>query len=297
MYAFVTPVTDLRAWMDRLILDDMGSSGRAQREMRYAKEFFVMWVIAKSLTWVISPLGTVFLLLLLSGSLRLMGRVRWARGAAYAAVIWLWLWSTPLASGWLTAELESGAPRLTQWANLPSAQVAVVLGGAIATPSAEYPLPSLTDSSDRIWQAARLYRNNRAPLLLLSGGSDPLVALESEAESMRTLLTELGVPSDRLLLETRSRTTQENARYSAALLKERGIRTIILVTSALHMKRAVMEFEAVGLTVHPFAVDPSLPPNWGAAAAWLPDAGALRSSAFAMKELVGRLASWARTRT
>jgi uncharacterized SAM-binding protein YcdF (DUF218 family) len=256
-----------------------------------------MWAIAKSLTWVTSPLGTVFLLFLLTGLLRLLGRAVWASRTAYAAVAWLWLWSTPAASGWLAAKLESGSPRLTQRATMPSAPAAVVLGGAIATPSLDRPLPSLTDSSDRVWQAARLYRDNRSPLLLLSGGSDPSVALEPEAQSMKTFLMELGVPSDRLILETRSRTTRENARYSAALLKDRGIESVILVTSALHMKRAIMEFEAAGLTVHPVAVNATLPPSWRTAAAWLPDAAALRTSAFAMKEVVGRLATWARSRT
>jgi uncharacterized SAM-binding protein YcdF (DUF218 family) len=49
-----------------------------------------------------------------------------------------------------------------------------------------------------------------------------------------------------MLLETRSRNTRENARYSAQLLDARKMHHILLVTSALHMERAMGEFSAQG---------------------------------------------------
>jgi uncharacterized SAM-binding protein YcdF (DUF218 family) len=240
------------------------------------------------ITWLISPLGTSLGLFALALILAWRGRRRPAGRLAVLAVAWLWLWSTPAIAGWLRGGLEADFPPVPM-AAMATAPAAVVLGGAIATPSSTRPYPRLTDSSDRIWHAARLYRAGKAQLLLLSGGSDD-DALIPEAEAMRLLLQEWGVPDAALLTEPRSRTTQQNAGFSAALLRERGIGHVLLVTSAFHMRRAVLEFEAQGLRVTPVAVDHGEPPPWGRAAAWMPDAGALRGSAQSLKELVGRAA-------
>lgn len=251
-----------------------------------------MGLIATSVTWLISPLGTALLLALLALGLGWRGRHRLAGALGGLALAWLCVFSTPAISGALRAGLEADFPP-RPLAQLPAAPAAVVLGGAIATPSRERPFPALTDSSDRIWHAARLHRAGKAPLLVLSGGSDPTTALIPEAEAMRVLLRELGVPDAALLAEPRSRTTRENARHSAALLRERGIQHVLLVTSAFHMRRAVLEFQAQGLRVTPAPTDHAEPPSWASASAWLPDAGALRSSAQSLKEWVGRLASTA----
>lgn len=73
---------------------------------------------------------------------------------------------------------------------------------------------------------------------------------------------------------------------SAKLLRERGIQQVLLVTSALHMRRAVHLFEQQGLVVHPVAIDHEVgSPN--ARMNWLPDASALDGSGRAFKEVVG----------
>ena len=96
----------------------------------------------------------------------------------------------------------------------------------------------------------------------------------------------LGVDRDVLLLESASRNTTQNAVFTAALLAERGINRILLVTSALHMPRAVARFEEAGMIVIPAPTDHEvlLRPGWQR---WLPDTGALDGSASAMKEWVG----------
>ena len=83
----------------------------------------------------------------------------------------------------------------------------------------------------------------------------------SEAEAMRTYLLARGVAPELLTLENASRTTAENASFCAALLAERGISRIALVTSDFHMKRARRHFEAHDLAVQP--VPARLPlPTW-----------------------------------
>lgn len=100
----------------------------------------------------------------------------------------------------------------------------------------------------RVEQGAALFHAGLAPLLVLSGGG---AAERAEAEVAYALATGLGVPGGACLLETESRSTAENARHSARLLRERGIREIILVTDPFHLLRASHHFRREGLAVAP----------------------------------------------
>src|SRR5207248_1491109 len=85
-----------------------------------------------------------------------------------------------------------------------------------------------------------------APLLLLSGGGR---SGRPEAVVMAHLAVALGVAEERLLLEPDSRDTLANAFNSAALLRARGLRSVVLVSDAYHLPRARMLFHRAGLTV------------------------------------------------
>jgi uncharacterized SAM-binding protein YcdF (DUF218 family) len=123
------------------------------------------------------------------------------------------------------------------------ADVAIVLSGG------RYTDGSLTDSAvDRTVAAVRLYHQGFVPRLLFTGG--PCCG-ESASALMATLAEELGVPRGAILLEEESTRTYDSAVYSAALLRRRGLRSAILVTSPLHLLRARLSFAAAGMTVHP----------------------------------------------
>ena len=98
----------------------------------------------------------------------------------------------------------------------------------------------------------------------------------------------LGVPANALLFEEQSRNTRENATMSATLLKAQGVTDILLVTSALHMGRAVMHFEAAGLKVHPASTDHEVGASTEDPLRFVPSAGALDGSARAIKEWVAQ---------
>jgi uncharacterized SAM-binding protein YcdF (DUF218 family) len=104
---------------------------------------------------------------------------------------------------------------------------------------------------------------------------------------MRTVLQDFGVPPSATLLEEASRNTRENATMTAALLRQRGIDRILLVTSALHMERARRHFVAEGLSVEPAPTDFEAVPEVEGVLRFLPDAESLLGSARAFKELVG----------
>jgi len=237
----------------------------------------------------ISPLGTALALGVLAVLLGAFGKRRAALRLGSLALAWLWLWSLPVASMWLRGQVEEDFPPMPLQ-TLPSAPAIVVLGGAIDPPRRPGDLPDLEAAADRVWHAARLYHAGKAPLLVLSGGSDRSVSATSEAEAMRVLLRDLGVPDEAMLLESESRNTRENARFTAEKLRERGIDRVLLVTSALHMHRALRHFDAESLQVIPAATDHEARqvPPWQR---WLPDTGALDGSGRAMKEIVGRFAN------
>ncbi len=104
----------------------------------------------------------------------------------------------------------------------------------------------------RAMLGARLFREGRAPLLAITGGaakgSCPV------ADAMAQVVRESGVPTDRLILERRSRNTLENGEMTAPLLRERSARRILLVTDRLHMRRAAGVFQRLGFIVEPVSV-------------------------------------------
>jgi uncharacterized SAM-binding protein YcdF (DUF218 family) len=103
---------------------------------------------------------------------------------------------------------------------------------------------------------AELYHQGKADHILLSGGNLDWKSVGSTpAEEMSSLLELLQVPASALWLEPDSRNTYENAVNSRAILKEHGISTVILVTSALHMPRAAALFENQGIRVIPAPTD------------------------------------------
>ena len=244
-------------------------------------------MLSKLVTCLLSPLGSSLCLLILALFLAWRRRSRLATACGALAVVWLWAWSVPVLSLWLRGTLENQFAQ-RPLSRVPQAQALVLLGGGVSPPSGKATDINLGAAADRVWYAARLFHAGKAPLLLLSGGSDPQRHAFSEARAMAVFLQDLGVPAPALVLEEDSRNTLENAAFSAKLLNERGIRHVLLVTSALHMPRALALFTAQGLQVEPAPTDfeaDNPPPG---ALAWLPDAEALDGSGRAMKEWVGK---------
>lgn len=77
---------------------------------------------------------------------------------------------------------------------MPQAHAIVLFGGGIRPSEYAGQMPDMGSEADRIWLAARLYKAGKAPMVLLSGGSDRSSYATSEAQAMRELLLEMGVP-------------------------------------------------------------------------------------------------------
>jgi uncharacterized SAM-binding protein YcdF (DUF218 family) len=174
--------------------------------------------------------------------------------------------------------------------DVPLAQAIVVLGGTIRMPSGLHHAAGLADSSDRLLVAFRLYRAGKAPLILCSGGLNPVGAVGNTAEAvwMAQLLEEWNVPAAAIRIETASIDTHENAIRSYQALAPGGIRRILLVTSAMHMPRAAGAFRKAGFEVA--AVPADFRSGWGESnflTGWLPKAENLVDSGMALHEWLG----------
>lgn len=139
----------------------------------------------------------------------------------------------------------------------PGDYAIVVLSGWAFRPNELRPEPLLgLDSQWRSLHAAWLYRQGPPCPIVVSGGKvETDDAGQTLAAMMRDFLVQHDVNADDIILEDRSRSTYENALYTAELLKQRGIHQIVLVTTAWHMPRAVRCFEAQGLDVIPSGCD------------------------------------------
>ena len=230
---------------------------------------------------------------LLAWGLVWRGRQRAGLALALLCLGGLWAVSTPWVAWALALPLESRHPPVPAAAS-PAADAVLVLGGAMqaARPPGQ-PHLGFGSAADRVWHAAALYRAGKARWVLVSGGNKPGDEdVVPEAEAMAVVLRALGVPASALRLEGRSRNTRENAQLSLALARQVDAKRVLLVTSALHMPRALAVFQGVfagsGVTMIPAATDAEAlgdePRGW---AAWLPDAKSLEWSTRSVKEVLG----------
>lgn len=170
----------------------------------------------------------------------------------------------------------------------------VVLGGGTiySTDTAGHDLH--LGEADRLYQGVRLLQAGVAPRILVTGGGDPV----SEADMARRVLLSMGIPDPAILIEPSSRTTWENAKFTAALVNKHPElfprKRLLLVTSALHLPRAMWCFQRCGLpaTAYPCDIHGSgTPPvEWLDRILWnLPSAGVFCSWDSLFHEWIGIL--------
>jgi uncharacterized SAM-binding protein YcdF (DUF218 family) len=102
----------------------------------------------------------------------------------------------------------------------------------------------------RVAAAARLWVEHRPRIVIASGGR-PWNG-RPEADTLRALLVEQGVPAEAVVRELWSLNTVENAFYSAELLRAAGLSRPAVVTCDWHMKRALVCFAACGVQAMPY---------------------------------------------
>lgn len=202
-------------------------------------------------------------------------------GLMLLASLCLYGLATPALSSYLLQAAESGLPANP---DLSAAQAIVVLGGD-ARDGDGTGIPDRLGpySLERVVFAARAYRQLHLPIVVSGGRVGD--ARASEAELLKAALEQdFSVPVR--WIEDRSRTTIENAFQTARLLRPQQIGTVVVVSQAWHLPRALWSFEQAGLRALPW-------PAPGAALRlrhiddFLPSAAALNDSYHALHELIG----------
>lgn len=172
------------------------------------------------------------------------------------------MWSRRFAAGMLTgiALLVGGRTlinktTLADWLVSPllrhdttAAADAIVVPGAGVVGDC---VPNLNGVRRVLW-AARAYREGRAPVVLITGGTGDGSCPVSVA--MARLAAEIGVPASSILVEPSSRSTHENAERSVPILDALGARRLLLVTDRLHMSRTEQVFAHHGFAIERVSV-------------------------------------------
>lgn len=226
---------------------------------------------------------TLFVTLCLLGALLALVWRRAGIAVVLAASVCLFVLATPALSSYLLQRLEGEVPEAAEFG---SARAIVVLGGDQRIGNgADIPDTLGPLSLERLVFAARAFRQLRLPVAL-SGGLVPGAHAAAAALMKPVIERDFAVPV--VWSEERSRTTFENAVFTAELLRGRDIGTVVLVTQAWHQPRALWSFERAGLHALPWPA-PRDTLHTDRVDDFLPKIGALGDSFLALHEMIGGL--------
>lgn len=258
--------------------------------------------LSKLLPLFLYPLGLACFLIILA-MVMWWRRSRWVPIPMSLALLVLLLGSNSWVANGLVQSLEwQQLPPKT----LPTADAIVLLGGSTKSAFPPRPGVDLSEQGDRVFYAGQLYREGKAPVVISSGGR---IAWRGggppESADMAQILQTLGVPSSAILQDPTSLNTYQNAINVHKIMKERGIKRVLLVTSAMHMPRSLRIFQRQGIDAIPAPTDflvsqqESEEPNSSPQAvvlSLLPDSDRLDRTTKALKEYIGmviyRLRGW-----
>ncbi|MCX5722891.1 MAG: YdcF family protein [Nitrospirae bacterium] len=245
------------------------------------------------LTWVLLLLSAATVLALRPFS---PTNLKWLRRLVISSLLLLVMLSSPLVATLLIGSLESWhrPPQLT-----PSDRfdAIVVLGGGVHEKGALRPTTELSSHSrERVTCAMDLYQQGYASILVLTGGDARIFGKgPEEAVEMKRWALRLGLPESAAMIDSGSRNTYENATGTKRLI---GPASILLVSSASHLPRAVPVFAKQGFQVTPAPCDyvsQNLPREILDDIDlfdFLPDDDALKHSTEAVSEMAGLVIYW-----
>ena len=241
-----------------------------------------MYYINKIIGCVVSPVG----LAIIGGAGALicvrLKRQRVAKWLGWLTVAWLWLWMTPIMTWVVGVPLESEF-LVDGWVpaveSFPEADVIVLLGGSMGIETNTSSYAEMATSADRVWQAARLFKAEKAPMIVSTGFYPQDTTLP--------LLKDFGL-SEECVSFLKAKNTEEEAKGIAKM----GYKKILLVTSAWHTKRARLMFEKYAPEIEVVCAPADfeqtmMADNFFSPKAILPDVNAFYLNSVAFHEWVG----------
>ena len=168
----------------------------------------------------------------------------------------------------------------------------VVLGGGVVKSPQGYE-PSI-HSTARLVAGIQLASAHNLSLIL-TGGTPPGVDQVPEAEIMKRFAVKFGIDEDKIIVEPQAKTTLENAINTAGICREYQFKKLVLVTSAVHMKRAVFSFKKAGVSVVPYPTGYLYDYSQMKWIDIIPNKGAAEANLSAIHEWFGLLWYWLKT--
>lgn len=205
----------------------------------------MFYFISKILGYLLNPLGWVLVLLFLS---LVVKKTTIKRRLAITGFGLLLFFTNPFIGDEVIRSWERPDLRLKDSAVY---EAGVLLAGDIATMDNRTGRLIFRSGADRFLQTLHLYQNGKIEKIVISGGPGHLIYKDRvESLYLSYFLRGTGISAQNVLFEGLSRNTYENAIYSEKILSENSINdTVVLITSALHMKRAAACFEKQGIKI------------------------------------------------
>jgi uncharacterized SAM-binding protein YcdF (DUF218 family) len=158
---------------------------------------------------------------------------------------------------WLSSYFAMPLPAVSSTLDWKKKNAIVLLGTGTVTLSNYTIQPSMTAFS-RIYTAARLYlscKKSKNQCTIVISGGDTLHTGAPEATVYRDALRRLNINSADIQLEQHSINTYQNAKLTSLILKKENFDRVFLVTSGIHLKRAILYFSYFGIHTTPIAAD------------------------------------------
>ena len=208
----------------------------------------MFFITSKLLAFLIKPIIWIFILIIIA----IIFKTKRKKILTYTIIIF-WIFS----NGFLADEAaraweikKEGTLKITD-----QYEVGIILGGFSGYDS-EIKMLDFNAQSDRMIFAEQLYYQGKIKKILISGGNGTLINNKyREAKEIKNHLIRNKIPEEDIWIENTSRNTYENASNSAKILKEKGVNSILLITSAIHMRRSLFCFEKANIRPTPFSTD------------------------------------------
>ncbi len=240
-----------------------------------------MLILNKLLPVFVLPLGWIFVLILYA----VLRKRRWP---IFVALALLYVSSMPFTGYLLIRGLESRY-RPIALAEVEKADAIVALSGFLGPSVAPGYLPNVGEAGERLEAGIVLWQQKKAEWLVFTGGRLPWAKQEEvEGERSKRMAVARGISADQILVTRAVGNTVAESLAVADLMRERGWKKIILVTSAWHMPRAARHFHKAGVEFIPFPVDYQLGPNATLTVLdFLPSAAGLMATERTLREMYG----------
>jgi uncharacterized SAM-binding protein YcdF (DUF218 family) len=204
------------------------------------------------------------LLLLTPGTVMLFvpSLAKWGRRWVAAMLTFYLVLASPAGAGLIARTLIGRYPPINAAADADDARAIVLLGGGSVNLRASGRQLSAVnfEAGMRVLETARLFDVLSRPLVIASGGvTERDAAAAAESVALQRALIDVGVPADRIVLESESKNTRDEVVIIKRMLAERGVGEFVLVTSPLHMRRSLLAFEREGM--HPIPSPAALVPE------------------------------------